>query len=941
MQNISRTKRSPFTQHHGLVRWVIVAALLVALPACDYFISADTRTERARAGMHTGNYRQAMTELQKALSQHPEHIAARLQLAELSMQIGDLAAAQKELERAQSAGAADTLVYPLRYRLLEAQRHFEEMLKMLDSDHISSPVDQAILKSQAQAGLGHYDEAELSAAQAEQLSPSEPHALLQHARVYAARGNLDQALAKAGAVSQPDDVLAQAMALRGAILLNQGELAKARDLFVQARDLGKKSLSVPEQVMIWSRLADVQLALRDVEGANASVAAIAVWTPQSVLVHYLRGRIALMKNDYSTAVAESQRALQLDPAHIPAQLMLAAANLGKGSVEQAQGALEQLLAKNPNNVAGRKLLAQVYLAKKRPEEARRVLGELPDSARDDAQVDWLMGAALTQAGDTASGLEYLERSAAANPDDNDRHMTLAAAQLAAGNRDAALKTLQALPAAEGQSARKQQLLLAAIVSGRSPAEARQEIDRLVAAADTDAQLLSVAGAYLVSVGDMQRANELLQRAVARDPKAVPPHMTLAMLAARQSDFDAAEKQLNTAVALDSKYEPAYLSLAELALRRGDHPKAKQWLEQAIGLIPTAIRARLGLARLAFADSDPARGRDLLTQAVSVSQDQAAVLNAAGEVLAQVGLYEEALTKFTTASAAGSAQGALNAARVHLELGRTEQARQSLETALKLQPGWMAAQRLLVQLDVRDGHFDAAIARVRTATQQAGGNAATAAQNEGDVQMLAKRFGAAVTSYETAWRAQPSATLGVKLFRAQAAAGRKPAEDSVIAWLKKASADPAAHEILAQYYQQTGRSADAVTEYERLTKGGAADDPVLLNNLAWLYQEAGDKRAEAVARRAYELAPQSAAIADTFGWVLVQSDKVPEGLKALETAHNASPGDGNIAYHLAVAYDRSGARDRAIGLLDTALGSATPFASRTQAETLRQSLGAHR
>ncbi|HKE93636.1 MAG TPA: tetratricopeptide repeat protein, partial [Povalibacter sp.] len=311
--------------------------------------------------------------------------------------------------------------------------------------------------------------------------------------------------------------------------------------------------------------------------------------------------------------------------------------------------------------------------------------------------------------------------------------------------------------------------------------------------------------------------------------------------------------------------------------------------------------------------------------------------AVGEILAQAGLLDEALTNFTAAQAAGSAAAALNAARAQLALGRDEQARQSLEAALKLSPGWLLPQRMLVELDVRQGRVDQAVTRARSATQQAGGQAAAVTQSEGDVQALAKRFSQAATAYEKAWHEQPSLGLAVKLFAARTAAGQKTNEAEQLAWLRQQSAaQPGQREALAQYYVQTGRRPDAIAEYQRLVSA-AENDWVLLNNLAWLYQEVGDKRAEETARRAYGLAPQSGPVADTLGWILLGKGSVPEGLKVLESAHNASPSDPNIAYHLAVAYQRSGAEARAVELLDRTLSAAPSFALRKDAETLRQSL----
>ncbi len=79
----------------------------------------------------------------------------------------------------------------------------------------------------------------------------------------------------------------------------------------------------------------------------------------------------------------------------------------------------------------------------------------------------------------------------------------------------------------------------------------------------------------------------------------------------------------------------------------------------------------------------------------------------------------------------------------------------------------------------------------------------------------------------------------------------------------------------------------------------------MNNLAWLYYLQKDARALATARQAYQASPRAPQIADTYGWLLVESGNVTDGLKSLHGALLASPGQPELVYHYAVALARSG------------------------------------
>ena len=171
------------------------------------------------------------------------------------------------------------------------------------------------------------------------------------------------------------------------------------------------------------------------------------------------------------------------------------------------------------------------------------------------------------------------------------------------------------------------------------------------------------------------------------------------------------------------------------------------------------------------------------------------------MLLQAGLHEEALVHFAEAGAGGSADGMLNAARVHMQLNRPEQAAEAANAALRLRAGWRDAQRLLIEIDVRRGQLDRALAAARA---QAGANAPPGVTDElvGDVYVLAKRHEDALTSYERAQRGRPSAAVALKTFQIRRALNRKPVEASLLAWLDGHGDDIQVRRALAAYYEAT-------------------------------------------------------------------------------------------------------------------------------------------
>jgi putative PEP-CTERM system TPR-repeat lipoprotein len=914
----------------GCTRWFVVCAAALCLAGCDAFLSAEARVERAQSHLSEGEYRAAMVELKAALQKQPDHAAARLMLADLSLWLGDPSAAEKELDRAATAGAPPQRVRELRYELMLAQQRYDELAEQLPSDTSLPALRRWLLTGRVEAARGRSEEAEAALKEALALAPQDPEVLLEWARVRAAQRDVQPALELPAKIAQSKQA-AHAHLLRGQVLMARGDHKGARTAFAAAWN-ARSNLPAREQVATAAALTEVDLALGDADAAEKSLGSLGQWAPDALITHHLRARLALLRNDPVRAVAETQRALRIDPDYLPAQVLLAAAHLSQGSLEQAEDILGRLLAAHPENPAARKLLAQVYLARNAPQQAQRVLEGTPGGA--DADADWLLGAALLRAGDSAAAMEHLERAAQAEPEDERKRIDLAGAYIASGAAPKAVELLKAIPPESKYAARAQVLLVMATAVGKPPAEAQREIRDLVAEHPDQPQLLTAAGAYFAQREEAATARNLLSAAVKQDPASSSARLALARLEATSGNLVEAERQVRALLEHDPRDQQARIALAELAWRAGDRARARKELEEAVSIEPGAVDARLRLAQIAFLDGDAVRARSLLEQAVNVARDRGAALSAAARVLAQAGFADEALAKHRAAVAAGRSQSALEAARLHLDLGQARQAREVLESVLVARPQWREAQRLLAVVEAREGRMEQALARARSVAEDSSPGALRAV--EGELYALAGQHPAAIKAFEEAQRLQPTGPVAIRLFQLRQAVGADAPERSLVQWLERKPDDADLRRVLALQYESTGRQAQALPHYEHMLAAGVID-PLMLNNLAWALHERGEDRALDLAHRAYTAAPHVPEVADTYGWILVQMGKVEEGLDVLEKALAKAPANLDIRYHAAVAYSKSGQVPKAVEILQGVLGSQEQFFSRTAAEQLLASL----
>ena len=134
---------------------------------------------------------------------------------------------------------------------------------------------------------------------------------------------------------------------------------------------------------------------------------------------------------------------------------------------------------------------------------------------------------------------------------------------------------------------------------------------------------------------------------------------------------------------------------------------------------------------------------------------------------------------------------------------------------------------------------------------------------------------------------------------------------------------------------TRRYDEAATSLQRLLDK-KPHNPVALNNLAWVYQQQGDKRAAGLAQQAYILSP-GGQTADTLGWILVSSGNVAQGMPLLRQAAAQAGSDPRIMYHFAVALKDTGKRDEAIKVLNGVVANKAEFTEKAEAQKLLDEL----
>ncbi len=190
--------------------------------------------------------------------------------------------------------------------------------------------------------------------------------------------------------------------------------------------------------------------------------------------------------------------------------------------------------------------------------------------------------------------------------------------------------------------------------------------------------------------------------------------------------------------------------------------------------------------------------------------------------------------------------------------------------------------------------------------------AAAKRNNGDME-------AARDLAEKAFSIAPSTNTLIALATYQEAAGDpEGAFERYASWLDEHPQDTGARMAYANNLQLAKRLDEAGQQYAEVIKA-APDNAIALNNQAWIIRNDDPAKALEYARRASELAPDSADVLDTLAVVEYINKDYPRAQRSIERALKASPTHPSLLYHSAMIAAAAGDKAAAKATLEQAAG----------------------
>lgn len=845
-----------------------------------------SHVDQARFFQRQGELKASTLEARSAIELQPERVEPYLVIINNLLTAGDARNAERQVNQLLSDVGEESISQQNRNdaELIRAeaklmQQQYDEALAALEALREPDRVQRlqaTLIKGDIHLAAGRPDDAKQAYAAAQDIDSSTADPLIGLSRVAYIQGN----------PSQSDDYIAQAEELnpdnvdlwlwKARLAHAAGNWARAEQAYVNALEtIGQYDVMTYRKFETMSALINVLREQGKSSEAFVYEEILAKSAPGTIRSNLTAAQEAFNNDDLDNAARYLEEVLAQAPGHEQASLMLGIIRYRQGRPQEAEALLAPVADMGDSDQA-RKLLAATRLQMRNPDGAREILANLEDQDSDPETLA-LVGIASLIGGDSASGEQFIEKSLELAPDNDNLRLRYATYLMRSEQTDKAIEQANRVLKGNPQSERARLLIIQAHVSSNNYDAA------IAASADwLDEQPQSIAalvarGNIALNAGNTEEARDYFQKAVDVDRGNPAPLNALGNLAMSLDQTGQAKDYYRRAIEQAPDNRQALQGLSAVMTR----DELSDLMEQVREKNPDAYGPRLVLLETALINNNTQQADDLTASLLEREDESrpapaeslvAAVYHGIATQLAQRNRREQAVDVLQRGRALfpNNEEIGLQAAAIQFTQGNTKEARDILRDVKQQHPESAAPFRIEAR------YFES--------------------QEE---------FKEAAELYQLALELVRTSELEVARARALARDGQR---NKAIEALEEASQafprDPQLLMSLAMLHQENNAPEKAVPSYEALLEV-TPRNVVALNNLAWIYHQQGDDRAMELARQAFELNSNNAAIADTYGWIMFEAGQHEESLPVLEKAHELQPDSEEIALHLAEAYRASG------------------------------------
>ena len=918
-------------------------AFCAVLPSLA-FADTSENYEKALSAFNQEAFSESYIHLKNALQESPSHLPSKLLMGRVLLVDGYINDAITEFEEVMDAGADLNLVLvPLANAYL-ISRKFDALIDLPTPRSLSSSVtlDVQLLKAAAhiqkkelEQAKSIYQNAQLQLGENSNILNGLAQIALLNKEYAQANQYLDSALAIDGKNSK-------SLMMRGLVFQSQGKSDEARNQFelayqfddfdptikralansyVEANMLSKAQemiALIEEQTsgdlqtqLLKARVLAMQEKNSEADALLAQLnqmlsLATEENKEQTNWLSLVAGITAYINKNYEVTVRELSRYIKSGSAPPELLGMLAEAHIRQGNAKKAMELLELNERIVLSSVPVSSLLCDLYLASNKVFKCDSLVEELKKVHNSNHTIILLEAKLLVRRDKVDDALALLSNSLL---DANAQDVLLFKATLEANNQ------------------RYEDALLSA--------------NKLIELAPENVNYKNLHADLHIRLGHFAQAKSSLSEVLATDPNNIAALMNLSRVQFAQQALSESRQTIEKVITIQPTNISALVLRAQILVKQGNLDDAIEALLTAKAAAPNKAAPHELLANIYRVQQKYAIALAEINALLKIDRLNSAYIFEKANLLIALDEPQKAKNQLDILSAQWSddASQLVELSRVQLQANDINGAKSSLERASAIAPQYVLAKLEYGQLLINQGNL--------TDAKYVIDNMQKNFIDNPNVHVLQGNYFKALNDDDQAYNAyfeavtlNPNFTLPlIELY--QIASHGKHQQDFREYLEQHLLTNEDAHfqrHLLADllYIEKSMQSAEA--HYLKLI---AVEDlpnkARIYNNLALIKVSSQPELGLEYAQNAVELAPNSAAILDTKGWLLVNNARYQEALTTLRTAFTMRSNDPSIRYHLAAALKGLGKTDQAKNELKQALASNKTFPEKQDAQALLQTL----
>ena len=843
-------------------------------------IDVESHKVRSQTYLDRGQFRPAIIEARNVIQKQPDSVDGYVLLAKIYKELGQAKAAIEVLENKAITTEDKNNDYWLTlanaYYLRGKYKSSGDLLDAHPEINDTHSQEYLLLKTKNALGMGRIDEAKNILRQLLSNHPDNIEAQLESVKI-ALTENLETGQEKLAELLAANPQNPDVLLLNAKVVNAQGNMEQAEDILTQILSLlPSTDIMTPLRTEVLNALSTLLVRQGRTNEALVYSRLLADAFPGA---NELKEKYELAITQYREGqLAESEATLkellEEAPSYEMARQLLSVIKYLQGDFEASAAQFSENLDPETASDAAKHAFALSNMRLNRPEKVLEVLAIDIDST-DNPDTLSLYGAAAILSGsdETEKGLKALRKALELNPERTRIHLLLANHY----NRQLPPDYQQAL----------------------------KELSKAYAVTPEDATIQASLVRQLIGMKEIKKATDVVQEVLSKLPEEVSSQLLAGEFYFSQKQHEKSQGYFTKALEIDGKSIAGFVGIIKTAVNLKQWQKAEQ---KALELIAEFPKQRIGYQTLLSLYQAQGVPEKAITKLTSMAEEDKNAIAAAllSNIYSGRGDFTKAkeyqkiaasLEPENEAFNTLSASIAIREAASYLRDKNYAKAREIALAGLNQSPDNERLIGLLVETEITSENYDEAEKIIQ---QTAVNNPYLANELNGDLSRVRGQGDEALNYYNSAWETEPSERLGLKIYTTlKTEKQEQRANKFLTTWINAFPDSNNALIFQSDVHLAEGNYPSAIKSLERVVNARPNLAPSL-NNLAWAYFKVGDPRAEETAKRAYELAPNNGAIADTYGWVLYKQGKKAEAIAILKKAVELLPDNKEIKEHLATA-----------------------------------------